>query len=109
MMRADSPAILPSVGNARSGTYQPLSRPIFIYVNKRFADTKEHVRSFVEFYLNAHNAARLVAEVGYVPLPEDALDVFRQRFMRREIGSAFLDGSQTGVSIEDLMRMPLRH
>ena len=99
-------AVEPSVENARSGKYQPLSRPIFIYVNKKSAETKPEVGKFVEFYLDAKNAVDLVTEVGYVPLPEDALKVFQQRFKNREIGTGF-SGSKVGVSIEDLVNEKL--
>ena len=99
-------AVEPSVENARSGKYQPLSRPIFIYVNKKSVETKPEVGKFVEFYLDAKNAVDLVTEVGYVPLPEDALKVFQQRFKNREIGTGFT-GSKVGVSIEDLVNEKL--
>ncbi|MFG1465842.1 PstS family phosphate ABC transporter substrate-binding protein [Xanthobacter sp. DSM 24535] len=101
-----APAVAPSVENARSGKYQPLSRPIFIYVNKKAADTRPEVAKFVEFYQNPKNAAELVKEVGYVPLPEAALKVFQERFKKREIGTGFT-GSKVGVSVEDLIKEKL--
>ncbi|MCR4282985.1 MAG: PstS family phosphate ABC transporter substrate-binding protein, partial [Bauldia sp.] len=67
-----APAIKPSVETARNSTYQPLSRPLFIYVNRKSADQPE-VGKFVEFYMDPKNASDLVAEVGYVPLPETAV------------------------------------
>ena len=103
---ADAPAVEPSVENARSGAYQPLSRPIFIYVNKNAAETKPQVAAFVDFYLDSKNATDLVKEVGYVPLPENAQAAFRQRFAQREIGTGFT-GSKIGVSIEDLLQEQL--
>ena len=57
--------IMPSVETIRSGTYKPLSRLIYIYVNKDSLN-KAHVKKFVEFYI--HHAAALSKEVGYVPL-----------------------------------------
>jgi phosphate transport system substrate-binding protein len=94
--------VAPSVEAAKTGTYQPLSRPIFIYVNKKSADEKEHVRKFVEFYLNSKNALKLVKEVGYVPLPENAYKMAQQHFQKRMVGTAF-HGSEVGVGIEELM------
>ena len=58
--------IAPSMDTVINATYQPLARPIFIYVNANAAK-KESVAKFVEFYL-AH-AKNLVEEVGYIPLP----------------------------------------
>jgi phosphate transport system substrate-binding protein len=99
-------AVLPSVEAAKDGTYQPLSRPIFIYVSKKSVDSKPEVAKFVEFYLDNKNAQKLVKEVGYVPLPEKAYEVFMQRFKERKLGTAF-HGSKIGVSVEDLLRAPL--
>lgn len=101
-----APAVEPSVENARTGTYQPLSRPIFIYVNKKAAETKPEVAQFVEFYLDSKNATDLVKEVGYVPLPENAQAAFRERFAKREIGTGFT-GSKVGVSIDELLKEKL--
>ena len=56
------------------GTYQPLSRPIFIYVSKKAMD-KPEVKEFVEFYLK--NAPTLVKQVKYVPLPQSVYTIGR--------------------------------
>ena len=59
--------ITPSVESINDGSYSPLSRPMFIYVNNASLE-HEYVLAFVRFYLN--NAAELAEEVGYVGLPE---------------------------------------
>jgi len=102
----DAKAIEPSVDTARDGSYQPLSRPIFIYVSRKSVESRPEVASFVEFYLDKKNALKLVKEVGYVPLPDNAYDVFMQRFKERKLGTAF-HGSKTGVSVEELLKAPL--
>jgi phosphate transport system substrate-binding protein len=101
-----APAVEPNLENARIGKYQPLSRPIFIYVNKKSVDAKPEVAKFVDFYLDKKNAIELVKEVGYVPLPEAALAAFQERFKKREIGTGFT-GSKVGVSVEDLLKEKL--
>ena len=58
--------ILPSVESVHDGSYKPLSRPLFIYVSTKALGRKE-VKDFIDFYID--NAPRLVAEVGYVPMP----------------------------------------
>ena len=98
-------AVLPAVETAKDGTYQPLSRPIFIYVSTKSLD-KPHVAKFVEFYMDPKNATKLVAEVGYVPLPEAALKAFRERVTKRMVGTGFT-GSKIGVSVEELMKEKL--
>lgn len=93
--------ITPSVETVGNTTYQPLARPLFIYLAKRSLDRPE-VASFVEFYLQS--APELVAEVGYIPLPEKAYALARGRVQARRTGSLFADGgSQVGVSIEALL------
>ena len=59
--------VLPDYDSIQDGSYSPLSRPIFIYVNKTGA-AKPQVRRFVEFYLES--APQLVSEVGYIALPD---------------------------------------
>ncbi len=92
--------VVPSPETVGNGTYQPLSRPIFIYVAKAAADRTE-VEAFVEFYLK--NAAALVREVGYIALPSDAYALALKRFQDRVAGSVFAGGSQVGVSIQELL------
>ncbi|MCI0506494.1 MAG: PstS family phosphate ABC transporter substrate-binding protein [Gammaproteobacteria bacterium] len=95
-------AVSPSVENAKNASYQPLSRPIFIYVNKKTADEKAYVRRFVEFYLDNRNSQKLVKEVGYVPLPEKAYDMAMNNFKKRQTGTVF-HGSEVGIGIEELL------
>ncbi|WP_281301953.1 MULTISPECIES: PstS family phosphate ABC transporter substrate-binding protein [unclassified Iodidimonas] len=97
--------ILPSIETAKNGTYQPLSRPLFVYVNAAAADEKEAVRKFVDYMLDPELAAELVKEVGYVPLPLEAYAMAQTIFKNRRLGTVFEDGSQIGVSIEDLLQM----
>jgi phosphate transport system substrate-binding protein len=93
--------IAPSLDTVRLGTYQPLSRPIFIYVSKK-ALAREEVGNFVRFYLA--NAENLVREVGYIPLPARAYPLAQQRVDSGVTGSMFGGkGSQVGVSIEALL------
>lgn len=63
--------VAPSEQTINDGSYSPLSRPIFIYVNKAELERPE-VAAFVKFYLE--NAAELATEVGYVALPQAMYD-----------------------------------
>jgi phosphate transport system substrate-binding protein len=97
---------MPSVQTVIASTYQPLARPIFIYVSRKAADRPE-VRAFVDFYLT--NAPRLVKEVGYIPLQPAVYKAAQNRFGRRIVGSVFGEGgSQPGVKLEDLLRRTSR-
>lgn len=93
--------IAPSLESVRTGAYQPLSRPIFIYVKTKAAARKE-VQEFVTFYLD--HAAKLAKEVGYIPLPPRAHALVTKRFTDRITGSLFAGtGSHVGVTVEELL------
>ncbi|MGV3538364.1 MAG: PstS family phosphate ABC transporter substrate-binding protein [Rufibacter sp.] len=70
-------AILPSVETVKNGTYAPLSRPLFIYVNSK-AVARPEVVKFINFYLD--NASALSSEVGYIPMPEQEIQKQKQKF-----------------------------
>lgn len=93
-------AIAPSLSTVADGTYQPLSRPVFIYVSKQAAE-RDEIESFVDFYLTEGEA--LVTEVGYIPLPSTAVTLAAERFATRKSGSMFAGGSKVGVTIEEAL------
>jgi phosphate transport system substrate-binding protein len=64
---AGSGCVTPSEATIKSGTYKPLSRPLFIYVSSK-ALARPEVKAFVEYYLS--HAAELVPQVGYVALEQ---------------------------------------
>ena len=76
-------AVAPSVETVRDGSYAPLSRPIYIYVNAAAAE-KPEVAEFVEYYLT--NAEELVPEVGSVPLTAEEYEEGIARFENGETG-----------------------
>jgi phosphate transport system substrate-binding protein len=95
--------VSPSVETVKNATYQPLSRPLLIYVNKKSTERKE-VDVFVQFYLN--NAETLVAEAGYVPLTKEMYDMVKKRYTNKVLGSSFLKlKSDVGIKMEDILKM----
>ena len=94
-------AIAPSPKSIEDGTYQPLARPIFIYVSRAAADRKE-VQDFVHYYLG--QGTKLVNEVGYIALPAKTYELTNTRFDARTVGSLFAgSGSRVGVTVADLL------
>lgn len=93
-------AVLPSIETVNNGTYQPLSRPIFIYVNDKSAK-KPEVKEFVEFYLK--NGGELSKEVGYVNLPDKAYTLALENFQKEKLGTGFGGVSEVGLLVEDLL------
>ncbi len=98
-------AVEPSMEHVIDGSYQPLSRPLFIYVNRKAADRPE-VAEFVDFYLV--KGAELAREVGYTPLPAEAYKVALERFKARKVGTAFGGHPEVGLKIMDLLARELK-
>jgi phosphate transport system substrate-binding protein len=91
----------PSMEAVIKGSYQPLSRPIFIYVNAKSL-AKPEVREFVDFYMK--NAAKLTREVKYVPLPDSAYKIGLEHIAKSKLGTVFNGTSEVGITVEELMR-----
>jgi phosphate transport system substrate-binding protein len=92
--------VAPSQATVRNGSYAPLSRPIFIYVNAA-ALRRPQVQQFVQYYIN--NAASVSERVGYVALPAAAYTAYLQRAQQRRVGTAFGGRAAIGASIEDVV------
>jgi phosphate transport system substrate-binding protein len=93
--------IAPSTQTVRDGTYQPLSRPLFIYVSRKAAERPE-VQKLVDAYFTI--GKDLVSEVGYVPLTPQIYELAQKHFAERKVGTAFgQGGSQVGVTLEELL------
>ncbi len=99
----DGTCVAPSVETARNATYQPLSRPLFFYINKKHAAERPHVKAFMAYALDPKQAASLVGEAGYVPLPEAAYGLATAKFDAAKTGSFFGGGSKIGVTAEELL------
>jgi phosphate transport system substrate-binding protein len=59
--------VIPTAETVNDGSYSPLSRPLFIYVNSSSVSNPEVVE-FVRFYLK--EAGKLSTDVGYFPLTD---------------------------------------
>lgn len=100
-LTATSKAVTPSVATVNDATYQPLARPLFIYVNAKSMQRPE-IKKFVEYFLEKGGA--LANEVGYVNLPESAYVQARKNFAARKLGSGFRGAAEIGVHVEDLLK-----
>lgn len=94
-------ATAPSFDTIRNGTYQPLSRPLFIYASEKSLARPE-VQQFVDFYIA--NVGGLAEEVGYVDLGDQGYRLVAEHFKTRRPGTMFGEGgSQVGMTIEQLL------
>jgi phosphate transport system substrate-binding protein len=96
----------PSFDAVLKGTYQPLSRPIFIYVNEKSLG-KPEVKEFVEYYMA--NGAKLSKEVKYVPLPDSAYKTAWDHVLKNKKGTVFGGTAEVGITIEELLKREAKH
>jgi phosphate transport system substrate-binding protein len=99
---AGNGGVLPSYETVANGTYQPLSRPIFIYVNVKAAERPE-VRDLIDFYMTKGQA--LVEEVKYFPLPKAVYSLNLENLDKKKVGTVFGGESKMGMKIEDVMKL----
>lgn len=102
--KGGKPAVVPSLEAVVAGSYQPLSRPIFIYVNAK-SMAKPDVKEFAEYYLK--NGEKLSKEVKYVPLPAKSYTLGMNRLSKMQTGTVFAGHADVGVKIDDLYSRPL--
>jgi len=93
--------VAPSAKVVEDGSYQPLARPIFIYVNAKSLE-KPEVKEFVHFYMK--NGAKLTKEVKYVPLPAKIYEVNSEHVNKMKLGTVFGGVPEVGVKIEELVK-----
>jgi phosphate transport system substrate-binding protein len=79
--------VTPTAETINNGTYAPLSRPIFIYV-RQDAATTPHVQAFIEYFLS-EEGRQLVADVGYIPFPDEIYELALAKFQNGTTGTVF--------------------
>ncbi len=94
-------AVEPSIETVLNGSYTPLARPIFIYVNAKSL-AKPEVKEFVDYYMT--NGAALAKEVKYVPLPDSAYTAALRNVQKGKKGSVFGGVAEVGVTIDELLK-----
>jgi phosphate transport system substrate-binding protein len=94
-------AVEPSMEAVLHGEYEPLARPIFIYVNAKSTE-KPEVREFVEYYLT--HGGKLSREVKYVPLADADYKHAMTNFAKKKTGTGFGGEAEVGVKVSDLLK-----
>ncbi|MEW6512659.1 MAG: PstS family phosphate ABC transporter substrate-binding protein [Pseudomonadota bacterium] len=100
IVNAAGKAVEPSEAAVIDGSYNPMSRPIFIYVSDS-AYKRAEVKEFVEYYLK--EGAKFSKEVKYVPLPAKAYQTSAEHLKKGKLGTAFGGKNEIGIKIEDLL------
>jgi phosphate transport system substrate-binding protein len=92
--------VAPSIETVKDGSYQPLSRPLFLYVEKAAAARPE-VKAFVEFYLSESFTPLIQSrEVGYIALPDEVYTAVAARFKDGTTGTLFPNGAEVGATLD---------
>ncbi len=92
----------PSVANVQSGRYQPLSRPLFIYINDKALASKPDMQKFATFAVR--NGLSLVGVAGDIPLPASTYQLVESKLYKRITGTAFSGDLPVGLSIGEALR-----
>jgi phosphate transport system substrate-binding protein len=94
--------IFPSEATVKNATYQPLSRPLFIYVRQESTERPE-VDDFIKYYLD--NSVEIVPETGYITLDKELYALIKRRYENKTTGSLFLqEGSTVGVKLNEIYK-----
>lgn len=101
IVNKEGKAVLPSRETVESSTYNPLSRPLFIYVNAESAKQTE-TKEFIKMYFE--QAATIVPQVKYVPLPAKAYSTAADHFNKGKLGTVFKGHAGVGMTVEELLK-----
>jgi phosphate transport system substrate-binding protein len=96
---AGDAAVEPSLESIAAGRYQPLSRPLFLYVNAKSLERAE-VAAFAEHYLQ--EVRRIAPEMNYVALADATYQAGQERLRKRSVGSRWDGAVPVGVTLESL-------
>ena len=94
--------ILPSKKTVIDAAYQPLARPLFIYVNLQKAQNNPALQDLIEFYID--KAPEIVSSVNYIPLTEESYKINKITLHKGEVGTVFGGQSQFDLTLAELQR-----
>jgi phosphate transport system substrate-binding protein len=98
--KGDGKCVAPSIDTVKNGTYQPLSRPIFVYVKKAVAERPE-IKSFISFYLSKSFTPLIQSrEVGYIALEDKIYEALLKRWSAGTTGTLFPKGAEVGATLD---------
>jgi len=92
--------IAPSLKTVMDGSYNPLSRPLFIYLNAKKSVSDPNVKKFIDFYLK--HAAVLSTEVGYIPFSKAEYTAITNHYKTLKTGTAFKKPA-IGLSVQQML------
>jgi phosphate transport system substrate-binding protein len=100
---SEGKCVIPTHETIADASYNPLSRPLFFYVNKKALEEKPQVKAFTEYNLDNANK-HFIDEVGYVSLPDDIRAKVQTRVDNKTVGSIFGGKSSVGVKLSEALK-----
>lgn len=100
-VEAGSGPVAPSEATIADASYQPLSRPLFLYISTKTLST-DLGKALIDYYLGDEGLT-LIGDVGYVPLPTGAYEMIKARIAAKKTGSLFAAGNWVGSKIEEVL------
>jgi phosphate transport system substrate-binding protein len=94
--------ITPSVVTVQNGSYRPLSRPVFLYVNDKALRERDDLRQFLTSTVS--QGITLVEKVGMIPLPASTYRLVESKLYRHILGTSFGGDLPVGLSIGEALR-----
>ncbi|RLT43644.1 MAG: PstS family phosphate ABC transporter substrate-binding protein [Chloroflexi bacterium] len=102
--KADGKCVAPTSATVKDGSYQPLSRPLFIYIKKTVA-TRPEVKAFVEYFLSKEFTPKIQSkEVGYIALEDNIYTAIQKRFASGTVGTLFPKGQEVGATLDRYLK-----
>ncbi len=92
--------VAPDPATIADGTYQPLSRPLFWYVNKKALEDKPEIAALIKYLTGS--GTDIIKSTGYVPLPAETYAIVQKRADDKKTGTLF-KGAEIGVKIGDIL------
>ena len=92
----------PTVDAIKNSGYQPLTRPLFIYVDTEALQAKPELQSFVQYYLKG--VQNWVPFVGYVPLERETYRLVSERLEQQVVGTVYGGTLDSELSVEEMLQ-----
>jgi len=93
--------VAPSEATIKDASYQPLSRPLLIYVKASSLESNKTLDALMK-YMFTDEGSELIASTGYVPFPPEIRDVVLKHYTDRVKGTKF-QGAEVGMTIQQIM------
>ena len=94
-------AVMPTEIAVEQAKYQPLARPLFIYVNAVSAQNNPLMNEFIDYYMR--NAEKVVSSVGYIPFGEDDYMRLYRNYHKTKVGKVFGGQAQFNQTMYEVL------